>query len=247
MSWKLVWTPAEVDDILDSIAKTTGLPRDQIDAIQEAAHPHRQRDQLLERQWITRLAWASSELLENVTAPAARLYLADPLWVGLHGTLADIWDRYKRLSKYAVFRERSSDALTQAQGEAFATFWTQLDAFRSSFTEDERAAISLMRQVRCHPYQKEWVPAIRSKKIIDRVESRALDTRPTTKDAWAAFDAFLAKYGDDEKATINIAHRIWRPAADLLVAVDAYHVASRRVAQRDKTVRDARVAREAKT
>ena len=243
MSWKLVWTPAEVDEILDDISRSTRLPRDQVDRVLEGAHPHKQRDQLLERQWIARLAWACSELLENVTAHAARLLLADPIWVGLHGTIADMWDRYSRRSKQEWLGAESKDPLLKAQREAFTTFWTQLDALRSSFTEEERTAISLMRQLRCHPYQTEWKPDIKSKQIVDRVKTRALDTRPSTKDAWTAVDAFLAKYGDDEKATINIAHRVWRPTDDLLVALDAYHVASRRVAQRDKMVRDMRVAK----
>jgi excisionase family DNA binding protein len=54
--------------------------------------------------------------------------------------------------------------------------------------------------------------------------------------------AFLGRYGDEEKAVINIAHRIHRFAADLLLALDAYQMASRRVAARDKEARDASTA-----
>jgi len=66
MSWKLVWTRSEVDLILDSMAEQTRLPRAEIDALLERAHPHKLRDQLLERQWIGRLAypvrnWADRE------------------------------------------------------------------------------------------------------------------------------------------------------------------------------------------
>jgi len=240
MSWKLVWTAAEVDDILDSIARTTRLPRDEIDAVLERAHPHHLRDELLERQWVGRLAWASSELLENVSFRAARFCLADPLWINLHGTISDIWDTYNRRSKWPTWSKNTPDPLEKTRREAFAAFWTQLNAFRSSFTEDERSAISLMRQVRCHPYQREWAPRIAGGQIVDRVKSRALDTKPTTTKAWAAFDAFLASYGSDEKAVINIAHRIHRPTADLVAALDAYQMASRRVAQRDMDSRDAR-------
>jgi hypothetical protein len=244
MGWKSVWTPEEVDLILNSMAETTRLRRDDIDALLEQAHPHKVRDQLLERQWIRRLAWASTELLENVTIGSARFCLADPVWIGLHGTIADMWDRYKKRSKYEASGEKPRDELEQVRQEAFTAFWRQLDSFRSSFTEDERAAISLMRQVRCHPYQEVWVPEIKNKQIVDRVKSRALDTRPRTKEAWAAFDAFLAKYGggDEEKTVINIAVRIWKPAAELLAALDAFHLANWRVAERDKRVRDARTS-----
>ncbi len=227
------------------MAEETRLPRAEIDALLERAHPHKLRDQLLERQWIRRLAYTSSELVGNVTAEAAILCLADPVWVGLHGTLADMWDRYKKRSKYEATGERSADSLEQARREAFTTFWTLLDGFRSSFTEGERAAVSLMRQVRCHPYQEVWKPEIKSKQIVDRVKSRALDTKPSTTEAWAAFDAFLAKYGggDEKKVVINIAVRIWQPAAELLAALDAFHLAAWKVAARDKAVRDARVAK----
>jgi hypothetical protein len=54
MSWKLVWTPSEVDGILDDISRSMRLPRDQVDKVLEGAHPHKQRDQLLERQWCVR-------------------------------------------------------------------------------------------------------------------------------------------------------------------------------------------------
>jgi len=242
MSWKLVWTPAEADDLLDSIAQTTRLPRAEVDAVLERAHPHHLRNELLERQWIGRLAWASSELLDNVTIGAARFCLADPVWVGLHGTIADMWDVYERRSRWETWTKATTDPLEKVRREAFSAFWRELDGFRASFTEDERCAISLMRQVRCHPYQQEWVPRIASKQIVDRVKSRALDTKPSTTEAWAAFDAFLARYGDEEKAVINIAHRIHRPAADLLAALDAYQMASRRAAERDKEARDAHTA-----
>jgi hypothetical protein len=88
-------------------------------------------------------------------------------------TIADMWDRYSRRSKQEWLGAESKDPLLKVQREAFTTFWTQLDALRSSFTEEERTAISLMRQLRCHPYQTEWKPDIKSKQIVDRVKTRA--------------------------------------------------------------------------
>ena len=78
--------------------------------------------------------------------------------------------------------------------------------------------------------------------VVGALEALVLDTKPSTTEAWAAFDAFLARYGGEEKAVINTAHRIHRQVADLLAALDAYQMASRRVAERDQKVRDARTA-----
>jgi hypothetical protein len=247
MSWKDVWTPAEAEYIVTSMAAHNRLPRADVEALLERANPHSTRERLLERQWVDRLASTSSQLLANLNIKAAVFYLSAPVWIYLHGTIADIWDRYKKCPTWLMWTSTSADPFDRAQREALHEFWGQLDGLRASFDEEERCAISLMRHVCCHPYQEKWVPKIKSKKIVDRVDSRSMDTKPSTTEAWAAFDAFLAKYGGEEKAAINIALRVWEPTASLLVALDAYHLASVQVAERDRLVRDLRVARAPKT
>lgn len=246
MSWKDAWTPAEAEDIVTSMVQHNRLPRADIDALLERANPHTLRDRLLERQWVDRLASTTSQLLDNLNIKAALYYLTAPVWIYLHGTIADMWDRYKKASKYEMWSKTNDDPLDKAHREAFHALWGQLGGLRALFDEEERCAISLMRHVCCHPYQEKWVPKIKDKRIADQVDSRSMDTKPSTTVAWAAVDVFLAKDGGEEQAAINIAVRVWEPAAALLVAYEAYHLASLLVAERDKRVRDARVAHEAK-
>jgi hypothetical protein len=49
MSWKLVWTPAEADEILDDISRSTRLPRDQVDKVLEGARENGRLGQVGER------------------------------------------------------------------------------------------------------------------------------------------------------------------------------------------------------